>query len=118
MKMTQRLLAVLLALAMTAPMAACGNDTDSEKEVNGKNTVDKVQATYVTSPLNVPSIIEKEKGLLTKSFAEEEIEFGYSNLTTGPEQTQALASGDIQFLNAVGRHLSFYLHRMGRISKS
>lgn len=26
----------------------------------------------------------------------------YSNLTTGPEQTQALASGDIQFLYAVG----------------
>ena len=94
----------LLVILSVSVMAACGNDTDSEKEANGKNgyTVDKVQATYVTSPLNVPSIVEKEKGLLTKSFAEEGIEFGYSKLTTGPEQTQALASGDIQFLNAVG----------------
>jgi len=97
----------LLVLLSVSVMAACGNDTDSEKKNSKANdeiayTVDKVQATYVTSPLNVPSIVEKEKGLLTKSFAEEGIEFGYSNLTTGPEQTQALASGDIQFLNAVG----------------
>ena len=97
----------LLALLSISVIVACGKDTDSEKnssENNNENTytVDKVQTTYVQSPLNVPSIVEKEKGFLSKSFEEEGIEFGYSNLTTGPEQTQALASGDIQFLNAVG----------------
>ena len=93
----------LLILGSILVMAACGNDTDNSKN-NDDNayTVDKVQATYVKAPLNVPSIVEKEKGFLTEAFAEEGIEFGYSNLTTGPEQTQALASGDIQFLNAVG----------------
>ena len=93
----------LLVLGSILVMAACGNDTDNAKN-NGDNayTVDKVQATYVKAPLNVPSIVEKEKGFFTEAFAEEGIEFGYSNLTTGPEQTQALASGDIQFLNAVG----------------
>ena len=93
----------LLVLGSILVMAACGNDTDNSKN-NDDNayTVDKVQATYVKAPLNVPSIVEKEKGFLTEAFAEEGIEFGYSNLTTGPEQTQALASGDIQFLNAVG----------------
>ena len=93
----------LLVLGSILVMAACGNDTDNSKS-NDENayTVDKVQATYVKAPLNVPSIVEKEKGFLTEAFAEEGIEFGYSNLTTGPEQTQALASGDIQFLNAVG----------------
>ncbi|HEY3436125.1 MAG TPA: NrtA/SsuA/CpmA family ABC transporter substrate-binding protein, partial [Actinotalea sp.] len=30
------------------------------------------------------------------------VKVSYSELTTGPEQTAALASGDIQFLNAVG----------------
>ena len=97
----------LLALLSLSAIVACGKDTDTDKEGSeSKNentyTVDKVQSTYVQSPLNVPSIIEKEKGFLTDSFKEEGIEFGYSNLTTGPEQTQALASGDIQFLNAVG----------------
>ena len=101
--MKKWLISFLILLSVSV-MAACGNDNTSEKETSSKKeyTVDKVQATYVTSPLNVPSIIEKEKGFLSKSFAEEGIEFGYSNLTTGPEQTQALASGDIQFLNAVG----------------
>ena len=96
--MKKRILAVLLVFSMMV-MAACG--TDSEKDNQGY-TVDKIQATYVKSPLNVPSIVEKEKGFLAESFEEEGIKFGYSNLTTGPEQTQALASGDIQFLNAVG----------------
>ena len=93
----------LLILGSILVMAACGNDTDTaENNDDNAYTVDQVQATYVKAPLNVPSIVEKEKGFLTEAFAEEGIEFGYSNLTTGPEQTQALASGDIQFLNSVG----------------
>ena len=93
----------LLVLFSISILAACGNDTDNVKNNNDNAyTVNKVQATYVKAPLNVPSIVEKEKGFLTGAFEEEGIEFDYSNLTTGPEQTQALASGDIQFLNAVG----------------
>ena len=68
---------------------------------NGKE-LDKVVATYVSSPLNVPSIIEKDGSYFEKAFKEKDISFGYSELTTGPEQTQALASGDVQFLNCVG----------------
>ncbi len=65
-------------------------------------TVDTIGVTYVKSPLNVPSIIEKNQGIFAQAFAEYGIGVDYSNLTTGPEQTQALASGDIQFLYAVG----------------
>ena len=63
---------------------------------------DSINVTYVTSPLNVPSIIEREKGIFQKHFDAFEDTVGYSELTTGPEQTQALASGDIQFLYCVG----------------
>jgi len=91
----------LLVILSISVMVACGEDSSKNNDENAY-TVEKVQTTYVQSPLNVPSIVEKEKGLLNEAFAEEGIEFGYSNLTTGPEQTQALASGDIQFLNAVG----------------
>lgn len=79
--------------------AASSTDTTSAKETF---TVDKIGVTYVKSPLNVPSIVEKEKGIFTKAFEEYNLPVEYSELTTGPEQTQALASGDIQFLNAVG----------------
>ncbi|MDR3260044.1 MAG: NrtA/SsuA/CpmA family ABC transporter substrate-binding protein [Fusobacteriaceae bacterium] len=63
---------------------------------------DKVTITYVKSPLNVPSIVEKEKGIFKSNFEKISFEVDYSDLTTGPEQTNALASGDIKFLNAVG----------------
>jgi sulfonate transport system substrate-binding protein len=65
-------------------------------------TVDNIAVTYVKAPLNVPSIVENNKGFLGKGYAEYNLPVVYSDLTTGPEQTQALASGDIQFLNAVG----------------
>lgn len=65
-------------------------------------TVDTVTATYVSSPLNVPSIIEKAQGRFAKTYEKMGLKFAYSNLTSGADQTAALASGDIQILNAVG----------------
>lgn len=71
----------------------------AEEAVPSKGTI---MVTYVKSPLNVPSIVEKDQEIFTNAFKELGYEVGYSDLTTGPEQTQALASGDIQFLYAVG----------------
>ncbi len=61
-----------------------------------------IAVTYVKSPLNVPSIVEKDQKIFEEAFAPLGYTVSYSDLTTGPEQTQALASGDIQFLYAVG----------------
>ena len=61
-----------------------------------------ISVTYVKSPLNVPSIVEKDQEIFAEKFGELGYGVSYSDLTTGPEQTQALASGDIQFLYAVG----------------
>ncbi len=69
---------------------------------SGAALAETVTITYVTAPLNVPSIIEREYGLFNEALAPLGDEIAYSELTTGPEQTQALASGDIQFLYAVG----------------
>lgn len=56
----------------------------------------------VTSPLNLPSIVEKEEGIFTKAFADDGIEVKYAEITSGADQTQALAAGDVQVLYAVG----------------
>lgn len=85
--------AVLTAAIMLFTMTAC---------TGGSGNVDKVVMTYVTSPLNVPSIVEKEQGAFEKAFGEMGLGFEYSDLTSGSDQTAALASGDIQLLNAVG----------------
>ena len=72
-------------------------ESKAETEKNGTLSV-----TYVKSPLNVPSIVEQDQEIFASVFGPMGYDVQYSDLTTGPEQTQALASGDIQFLNAVG----------------
>lgn len=79
------------------------SQTQSRSEENAETaSKGKIMVTYVKSPLNVPSIVEKDQAIFAEAFGKLGYEVGYSDLTTGPEQTQALASGDIQFLNAVG----------------
>ncbi|MDO4266684.1 MAG: NrtA/SsuA/CpmA family ABC transporter substrate-binding protein, partial [Eubacteriales bacterium] len=82
--------------------AQSGAESEAEAAPVKSEGIDQVTVTYVQSPLNVPSIVEKDLEIFSKNFADNGVSVAYSNLTTGPEQTQALASGDIQFLNAVG----------------
>lgn len=91
----KKILALVLSLSMILALAACGS-------TNEGFSVDKVNVTYVTSPLNVPSVIEKSQASLQAVYKEMGLDFGYSDLTSGADQTAALASGDIHILNAVG----------------
>ena len=79
-------LALLLALGCSAALAE-------------GLSVDSLTATYVTAPLNVPSIVEKENGVFAETLG---VPVDYAELTSGADQTQALASGDVQLLYAVG----------------
>ena len=78
------------------------SETQTDAETKAAEQKGDITVTYVKSPLNVPSIVEKDQGIFAEVFGAEGYGVKYSDLTTGPEQTQALASGDIQFLNAVG----------------
>lgn len=94
----KKLIAIVLCVACLALiLTGCSNSKNK-----GKFTVDKIAVTYVKSPLNVPSMVEKSEGMFAKGFAEYNLPVKYSELTAGPNQTAALASGDIQFLYAVG----------------
>ena len=76
---------------------------ESESGEEGQDIgVDKLVFTYVTSPLNVPSIIEKNQGIFADAFGQMGINVEYAEITSGADQTQALASGDVQVLYAVG----------------
>ena len=107
--MTRRTPALLAVLALTAALAGCAAEADDAgapeapaAPVEAAPSIDEIAVTYVTAPLNVPSIVERQIGAFADAFAADGIEVTYSELTTGPEQTAALASGDIQFLFAVG----------------
>ena len=101
-KIVSAVLAVVMLLAMTACGSAGGGSAAPSADAGSAPTVDKVVMTYVSSPLNVPSVIEKEQGQFAAAFEELGLGFEYSDLTSGSDQTTALASGDIQILNAVG----------------
>jgi len=65
-------------------------------------SIDAVVMTYVTAPLNVPSVLDKEKGYYEAAYKEMGSSLEYSKIDSGADQTAALASGDIHILNAVG----------------
>ncbi len=78
---------------------------DLEAESSSENAasgLDKLTLTYVTSPLNVPTIIEKNKGIFARDLGEMGISVDYAEINSGADQTQALASGDVQILYGVG----------------
>ena len=70
--MKKRLIGMAMAaiLAMTA-LTGCGTAEDT-------SSLDSLTFTYVTSPLNLPSIVEKEEGIFTKAFADDGIEVKYT----------------------------------------
>lgn len=78
---------------------AADQASQGQKAASG---LDKLVVTYVESPLNVPSIIEKNQEIFTKDFQNMGIKVKYAEITSGADQTQALASGDVQILYGVG----------------
>jgi len=50
---------------------------------------------YVKSPFNLQMIVMKEQGLLEKEMARQNVEVKWHEITSGSQQAQALASGDL-----------------------
>ena len=85
--MKKKILSFIMAACMAAvSLTGCGGSKTEEFP-------EKLTFTYVTAPLNVPTIIEKEKGIFASVFEDMGIDVEYAELTSGADQTQALASG-------------------------
>lgn len=93
MKLLSKKLLSLVAITGFLFIGGCGAKEEKLKELN---------ITYVKSPLNVPSILEKNLNIFGEEFKKDGIEVKFHNLTTGPEQTQAVAAGEIDILHALG----------------
>lgn len=63
--------------------------------------VSKITITYVKLPLNVPAIAAKKLGLFEKEFGPDGISIDRPELTAGPKQTEAIASGSVQFASVL-----------------
>lgn len=98
MKKTSGLVVFALMLAMLL-IGGCG---EAKKEQAAAVIAKRVVVTYVPAPLNVPSIVEKTRKSFETAYKAQGLAFDYSTITSGADQTAALASGDIHFLNCVG----------------
>lgn len=101
MKRMKKWIALGLAACLAFAIAGCSSDASSgaASTTTTAPAVEQLTVTYVTSPLNVPTILEKEQGTFEKALG---VPVKYAELTSGADQTQALASGDVQVLYAVG----------------
>ena len=95
--MKNKLTAVLAAGVLMTSMVGCSSTT-KEAELTD------LTITHVTSPLNVPSIIQKANNVFANEFKAngKDVTINYADITSGADQTQALASGDVDVLYAVG----------------
>lgn len=91
-KIIASIAAVIFAIGM---MTSCGT-----KET--KSDISEINLTYVKAPLNVPSIIQKQDDLFGKEFSSDNIAVNFYEITSGPDQTAALASGELDILHALG----------------
>jgi sulfonate transport system substrate-binding protein len=69
--------------------------------VDAAAKVDKISITYVKLPLNAPAILAKRLGLFEKEFGPDGITIQRPELTAGPQQTEALAAGSVQFASVL-----------------
>ena len=102
MKFNKKKIVSLIAMGMImTTMVGCSAKTET---TNTEAALNELVITHVTSPLNVPSILQKNKNIFTEEFKSngQNIEVKYAEITSGAEQTQALASGDVDILYAVG----------------
>lgn len=95
--MNKKLIALGLSV-VTALMliAGCGGQKTEVAPVK------ELKVTYVKSPLNIPSIVDKNNQTLVNGFAKDGITVTFPEINSGAKQTEALASGSLDVCSALG----------------
>ncbi|ABO50101.1 extracellular solute-binding protein, family 3 [Desulforamulus reducens MI-1] len=96
---------VALFVLTTLVLAGCSGQQKQpapKDQVAQTQKVENIKISYVKLPLNVPSIVEKKLNLFEKEFEKDGIQVSFPEITEGPKMTAALASGSLDFCNALG----------------
>ena len=91
-----------LQISVFAALIAALSAIVSVFPVPAESAAKSFAVTYVKSPLNIPSIIEKSQGMLEAEFGPLGYEVSHPEITSGAQQTQAMAAGSVQVANCVG----------------
>ncbi len=63
--------------------------------------ITNINVSYVDSPFNLQVMVMKDRGLLEKAFEEKGISVTWHTITSGAEQTQAMAAGSLDIASVV-----------------
>ncbi|NLY83636.1 MAG: aliphatic sulfonate ABC transporter substrate-binding protein [Acholeplasmataceae bacterium] len=91
-------LACLTSLALL--LSGCGGQQNSGGKKPAAPATLKI--TYVKSPLNIPSIIDKNNQTVSKAFTKTKTEVSFPDINSGAKQTEALAAGSLDICSALG----------------
>ena len=100
--MKKSLSIALVALITCAALifSGCANKTKSDEKKAAAPSSLKI--TYVKSPLNIPSIIDKNNQTIANSFAKNNTKVSFPDINSGAKQTEALAAGSLDICSALG----------------
>ncbi len=94
---------ILTYLGMTCLLFAlvgCGNKTNTP--ATKVEPLKELRITYVKSPLNIPSIVDKNLETVQKAFAKNNVTVTFPSINSGAKQTEALAAGSLDICSALG----------------
>jgi sulfonate transport system substrate-binding protein len=99
--MKKKALALLLACVCSISLlAGCGSTPAPAPKAAAP--IKELKVTYVKSPLNIPSIVDKNNQTLVKGFAKDNIKVTFPEINSGAKQTEALAAGSLDICSALG----------------
>jgi ABC-type nitrate/sulfonate/bicarbonate transport systems, periplasmic components len=95
-----KILTYVCIACLSFSLIGCGNEAKSPTpKVEPLKTL---RITYVKSPLNIPSIVDKNLETVKKSFAKDNITVTFPDINSGAKQTEALAAGSLDICSALG----------------
>ncbi|AFQ42726.1 ABC transporter substrate-binding protein [Desulfosporosinus meridiei] len=90
---------LLIFLLCTTLLIGCATQSSSNQTPPDKPK--EINASYVSRPINIPSVVAKEKKMFEEEFAKDGIEFKWHDIPAPSNQLEALASKSLDFSNSL-----------------
>ena len=100
--MKKSLLMTAIAFTVCATLALAGCADKKAPEAKKAAAPSSIKITYVKSPLNIPSIVDKNNQTIANSFAKTNTKVSFPDINSGAKQTEALAAGSLDICSALG----------------
>ncbi|KGK91954.1 aliphatic sulfonate ABC transporter substrate-binding protein [Desulfosporosinus sp. HMP52] len=90
---------LFISLLCTTLLIGCAPQSSSNQTLPDKPK--EINASYVSRPINIPSVVAKEKQMFEEEFAKDGIEFKWHDIPVPSNQLEALAGKSLDFSNSL-----------------